>query len=158
MNALRPWDDLNAGIGCTLCAPRPNYSEFHHFVRKLSVSSLYLAKEQTFRGTCGLIFDPRHVTRLDQLSSQEWMAFSQDLARAEAAVYRTTNPDHINIECLGNTVPHLHWHIIPRYRSDPRWGGPIWTTDKSDMLNTRLSESEYIVLAEQICRNIDNAL
>jgi diadenosine tetraphosphate (Ap4A) HIT family hydrolase len=104
-----------------------------------------------------LVFDPRHVTRLDQLTSQEWAAFSQDLGRAEAAVYHTFKPDHINIECLGSTAPHLHWHIIPRYRTDPRWGGPIWTTDRSEMANTRLSESEYRSLAEQIGRNIDHA-
>ena len=27
---------------------------------------------------------------------------------------------------LGNVVPHLHWHVVPRYRADPRWGAPIW--------------------------------
>lgn len=158
MSALRPWDDLSVGIGCPLCAPRPDHSEFHDLVRKLSVSSLYLVKAQTYRGACGLVFDPRHVTRLDQLTPQEWAAFSHDLARAEAAVYAAVRPDHINVESLGMTVPHLHWHIIPRYRSDPRWGGPIWTSERSEMTSTRLSDAEQHELAEKIGRIIDRAV
>jgi diadenosine tetraphosphate (Ap4A) HIT family hydrolase len=158
MSTLRSWDDLNAGVGCPLCAPRPDNSEFHDLVRKLSVSTLYLVKEQAYRGTCGLVFDRRHVTRLDQLTPEEWGAFSLDLARAEAAVFATVAPDHINVECLGMTVPHLHWHIIPRYRSDPRWGGPIWTTERSDMASVRLSEAEQRALAEHIGRSIDRAV
>ena len=27
---------------------------------------------------------------------------------------------------LGNVVPHLHWHVIPRFRGDPRFPNPIW--------------------------------
>jgi diadenosine tetraphosphate (Ap4A) HIT family hydrolase len=26
---------------------------------------------------------------------------------------------------LGNTVPHLHTHVLPRYPDDPAPGGPI---------------------------------
>jgi diadenosine tetraphosphate (Ap4A) HIT family hydrolase len=32
----------------------------------------------------------------------------------------------MNYECLGNSSPHLHWHLIPRYIDDPRWGQPVW--------------------------------
>ena len=35
----------------------------------------------------------------------------------------------MNYELLGNSDPHLHWHIIPRYKTDPRWGAPIWESD-----------------------------
>jgi len=92
----------------------------------LEVSTLYLARNQTYRGHCILILDLRHATRPDQLSAAEWGSFCVDLHRAETAVVRAVQPDHINIASLGNVMPHLHWHIIPRYRADPRWGAPIW--------------------------------
>jgi diadenosine tetraphosphate (Ap4A) HIT family hydrolase len=41
------------------------------------------------------------------------------------------------VERLGNTVPHLHWGLIPRYKNDRRWGHPIWTTERSEMKHTR---------------------
>ena len=119
-------------------APRPASNEFWDLVATLSVSSLYLSKNQTYRGQCQLIFDPRHVARLDQLTAEEWAALSADLFVAQRAVVEVVGPDHLNIESLGNVVPHLHWHVIPRYVGDPRWGMPIWTTPLSDMPDTRL--------------------
>lgn len=136
------WNEWAAGIGCPHDAPLPPNNEYVDFVAKLSVSSLYLAKDQTYRGACSLIFDPRHASRLDQLSAVEFSAFSQDLFHAHAAIVQVTQPDHMNVALLGNTVPHLHWGIVPRYRSDPRWGLSIWTTSKGEIPEVRLSIDE----------------
>src|SRR4030095_3024171 len=119
-------------------APRPESTDFWDLVAPLSVSSLYLAKNQTYRGQCSLIFDLRHAARPDQLTADEWTAFCVDLYAAQRAVVTVTRPDHINVESLGNVVPHLHWHIIPRYVGDARWGMPIWTTPLAAMPDTRL--------------------
>jgi diadenosine tetraphosphate (Ap4A) HIT family hydrolase len=42
----------------------------------------------------------------------------------------------------------VHWHIIPRYRGDPRWGSPIWLTSLDDMIDTRLPAAEQRALME----------
>jgi methyltransferase (TIGR00027 family) len=123
-------------------APRPATSEHWDLVAPLSVSSLYLTANQTYRGQCQLIFDPRHVARLDQLTRQEWVTFAADLFTAQQAVMRAVRPDHLNIESLGNVVPHLHWHIIPRYLGDPRWGAPVWQVPLDSMPDTRLPADE----------------
>ena len=46
----------------------------------------------------------------------------------EAAIdnYAFVNPDKINLASLGNMVPHLHWHVIPRFRDDRHFPEPIW--------------------------------
>ena len=135
------WDSLREGAECPLCAPRSAANEHWDFVAALSSSSLYLAKNQTYRGHCQLVFDPRHAARPDQLSAIEWVAWCEDLFRAQAAIMQVVVADHINIESLGNVVPHLHWHIVPRYKDDPRWGAPIWLTSLSEMLDSRLSDA-----------------
>ena len=127
---------------CPLCAPRPASTEHGDLVERLSVSSLFLAGNQTYRGQCVLIFDPRHVARVDELSGDEWRAMADDLFRAQHAVNDVVTPDHMNIESLGNVVAHLHWHIVPRYKNDPRWGQPIWTTPLESMIDTRLPGAE----------------
>ena len=131
-------------------SPRPASNEFWDLVSPLSVSSLYLAKNQTYRGQCSLIFDLRHAARPDQLTPVKWTAFCDDLFAAQNAVVAVTTPDHVNIESLGNVVPHLHWHIIPRYVGDARWGMPIWTTPLGAMPDTRLDARERDALLREL--------
>ena len=147
---IADWDRLVLGTGCPFDQPRPESNNFWDLVAPLSVSSLYLAKNQTYRGQCSLIFDLRHATRPEQLTAQEWGSFCADLHTAEGAVVRTVRPDHINVESLGNVVPHLHWHIIPRYRNDPRWGAPIWLTSLADIPDTRLDAVERADLMQKL--------
>jgi diadenosine tetraphosphate (Ap4A) HIT family hydrolase len=144
------WQALVDGAGCQMDAPRPESNEHADLVAPFSVSSLYLAKNQTYRGQCVLIFDLRHAARPDQLTPDEWAAFCADLYRAQNAVVSVTKPDHVNVESLGNVVPHLHWHIIPRYVGDPRWGMPIWTTPLSAMPDTRLDDRDREALLRQL--------
>jgi diadenosine tetraphosphate (Ap4A) HIT family hydrolase len=144
------WERFALGSGCPLDAPRPGSNEHWDLVAALKVSSLYLSKNQTYRGHCQLVFDPRHVARVDLLSPDEWRALCDDLFRAQAAIMRTVRADHLNVESLGNIVPHVHWHIVPRYRGDPRWGSPIWLTSLDDMIDTRLSVEEQGELIERL--------
>lgn len=144
------WQTLVSGAGCQMDSPRPASNEFWDLVAPLSVSSLYLAKNQTYRGQCSLIFDLRHAARPDQLTPAEWAAFCADLYVAQNAIVAVTTPDHVNIESLGNVVPHLHWHIIPRYVGDSRWGMPIWTTPLAAMPDTRLEAADVEALLQQL--------
>ncbi len=143
---MSTWSARVAGEGCPLDAPRPDTTDQWDLVARLSVSSLYLAKNQTYRGQCQLVFDPRHVARLDQLSSGEWAALAADLYAAQRAIVRVVQPDHVNVESLGNVVPHLHWHIIPRVAGDPRWGAPVWQDAPGEVPDTRLAIGDRTAL------------
>lgn len=62
-------------------------------------------------------------------------------------------PDHMNYELLGNSVPHLHWHIAPRYKTDPRWGRPIWEgypNNEFQINRQTVSDAEYEQIISQI--------
>ena len=76
--------------------------------------------------------------------------FAHDLHRATRAVKAATGALHMNVESLGNYVPHLHWHIVPRSPGDPRWGQPIWTSDVAEMPFERLSDDQLHRLAGEI--------
>jgi diadenosine tetraphosphate (Ap4A) HIT family hydrolase len=150
MAELPPWSDLQRGIGCPFDRPRPGIDTFLIEIATLTASTLYLSREQTYRGSSVLIFDPRHATRIDELTQDEWSALANDIGAAERAVFRSVAPDHMNVASLGSLIPHLHWHIIPRYRDDPRWGGPVWTTLIDEMRRTELSTEEYAELVTAI--------
>ena len=126
------WDDWAAGRGCSFDAPRPEVTASWELVRSLTVSSWYLPFDQTYRGHGVLVFDSRHATRIDELTTAEWHAYAADLHRVSAAIVAACKPDHLNVASLGNVMPHLHWHVIPRYKKDGRWGQPIWTPEAKE--------------------------
>jgi diadenosine tetraphosphate (Ap4A) HIT family hydrolase len=151
MNSGTPhWDQWAVGAECPFDSPRSQSNDHWDLIAPLTISSLYLSRNQTYRGHCLLVFDPRHAVRPDQLSSPEWTSFCNDLYTAQAAIMQTVRPDHLNVEILGNVVPHLHWHIVPRYRGDPRWGGPIWTTHVSEFPVTPLLADEQADLIQKL--------
>jgi diadenosine tetraphosphate (Ap4A) HIT family hydrolase len=44
----------------------------------------------------------------------------------EQALRDTLRPYKVNVASLGNQVPHLHWHVIPRFADDAHFPGPVW--------------------------------
>lgn len=140
---------------CPLCRPRPDDSAQWMRVAELAISTLYLDRNQTYRGHCQLVFDARHAEGLELLEPDEYLRLSSDLAAAARAIVVAMKPDRMNYASLGNVVPHVHWHLVPRYREDPRWGSPIYTTDLDDMPRTALSEHEYRDIADRIRAQLD---
>jgi diadenosine tetraphosphate (Ap4A) HIT family hydrolase len=136
------WDALAAGDGCAFDAPREDVTPHWDLVRKLAASSWYLPQNQTYRGHGVLVFDPRHAIRLDQLTSTEWQMYASDLHRVVNATVAVCKPDHMNVESLGNVMPHLHWHVVPRYKDDGRWGQPIWAPDVAKQPERRLEADD----------------
>jgi len=136
------WDSLARGINCPFDAPRPASNEHWDFIAKLSASSFYLSANQTYRGYSLVVFDTRHVVRIDQLTAMEWSAFAADMRIAHDALVRVLQPDHMNVELLGNIISHLHWHLVPRRKGDARWGAPIWTSSVQEMKHTSLPAYE----------------
>jgi diadenosine tetraphosphate (Ap4A) HIT family hydrolase len=137
------------GQECPFDVPRVQLPANLIEIGRLSASTLYLERNQTYRGYCIAVYDKRHVTRIDELTPQEWLELAGDLHRAQSAVWKVCSPAHINIASLGNVVPHLHWHLIPRYVDDPRWGNPIWLSNVSEMAQLTLSPQGYEHLIQQ---------
>jgi diadenosine tetraphosphate (Ap4A) HIT family hydrolase len=44
----------------------------------------------------------------------------------EAVLRQLVLPDKINLASFGNMMPHLHWHVIPRWQDDRNFPEPIW--------------------------------
>ncbi len=71
------WQRLSRGVDCPLCAPRAAIADNLYRIRALASCTLYLVRDQRYRGACRAIYDPRHVNRLDELSASEWQVLAQ---------------------------------------------------------------------------------
>lgn len=83
------------------------------------------AQEPDYPGFCRVVWSP-HVAEMTDLSPGDRDYFMNVVYAVEAVQRAVLKPDKINLASLGNLVPHLHWHVIPRYRDDKHYPNPIW--------------------------------
>ena len=83
------------------------------------------ASADAFPGYCRVIVK-QHIAEMSDLDGAEARALMAVVLATERAVRLVAQPDKINLASLGNVVPHLHWHVIPRWRDDRHFPNPIW--------------------------------
>lgn len=115
-------------------------------VADLPTSVAVLSLDQYYRGYT-LVVAKTHATELFHLGDDESAAFVRDMQRVAHAIAKAFAPRKMNYELLGNTVPHLHWHLVPRYDWDPNPTRPIWEHTHREVM---LESSEYETIAAAI--------
>lgn len=114
------WGRLRSGEACPICLQgKPT-----NIIAELDVSFLTAGDGSPIKGSCAL-FLKRHAVELYELSPEEAAAFMRDAQRASRAVHEATGAVKMNYEIHGNTIPHLHMHLFPRYVGDAFEGKPI---------------------------------
>ncbi|MFQ6135925.1 MAG: HIT family protein [Candidatus Hydrothermarchaeales archaeon] len=84
-----------------------------------------------------------HKEDLLDLTREESDNFFNDLLKVAKVVRDVLHPDKLNYELFGNWVPHLHWHILPRFEDDRDFGNPpIEPLRKEEFEKKELSDEE----------------
>ncbi|MBP7582024.1 MAG: HIT family protein [Vogesella sp.] len=73
-----------------------------------------------------------HVKEMTDLAPADRAHVMDWVYRTEAALRTLLNPDKINLASFGNMVPHLHWHVIPRFADDKHFPQPLWGQAQRD--------------------------
>lgn len=87
--------------------------------------------DPNFPGFCRVIWTA-HVREMSDLAPEERQTLMAAVFAVEGVVRRLFAPDKINLASFGNVVPHLHWHVIPRWREDRNFPEPIWGAVQRD--------------------------
>jgi diadenosine tetraphosphate (Ap4A) HIT family hydrolase len=115
-------------------------------IAELTHSYVILNRDQFFPGYT-LLFTKQHVTELFHLERQVRGELMEEVNAVARALYDVFRPDKLNYELLGNMVPHMHWHLVPRFAADPLWPRPIWAEPH---LETNLPSDEIRLRIELI--------
>lgn len=132
------------------------------FVARLQTGYVRLAPNQYFQGTS--FFASKHCVReVFDLDRSVRNLHLQEMAEAAAALCDAFRPNKLNVESLGNGVPHLHWWLTPRYETDPRPHAPIWEdleflraqwTDRGRPSPEELAARQALLLRALMCRDV----
>lgn len=104
---------------------RPEETRFGARFRAGDVSDAYLQRADIQRGYTIVIWRGRHVAEPTELSAEEASRYWLEVLEAGRALERCLEPVKMNYDLLGNSLPHLHTHVIPRYADDPKPGWPF---------------------------------
>ncbi|MFO1228393.1 HIT family protein [Roseateles sp.] len=110
-------------MSCVLCS-----SDGGHVVLrtdKFRIVRVEGEEAARFPGFYRLIWSA-HVAEFSDLGREDRLLCMDAVAALEAVLRQQLQPTKINLASLGNVVPHLHWHVIPRWADDSHFPAPIW--------------------------------
>ena len=131
---------------CFYCEPDQRQADLMVKVGDLSVSSLFVFREQTYAGRC-LVAYRSHVNELFELADAERDAFCRDVADAARAINGAFRPAKVNYGAYSDKLGHLHVHLVPKYVDGPDWGSTFRMMPEPGVL---LSDADYATLAARI--------
>ncbi|MDD4881686.1 MAG: HIT family protein [Gallionellaceae bacterium] len=94
-----------------------------------------LVGDPDYPGFCRVILNA-HVKEMTDLAPTDRQRTMIAVLKVEDALREVLNPDKINLASLGNLVPHLHWHVIPRFAGDRHFPDAVWAAPRNPAATT----------------------
>ncbi len=123
-------------IVCPLCQPSGE-----NILWQDETCRVTLAGDADYPGFCRVVWQD-HVKEMSDLDTAQQQRMMHVVFSVETALRDALKPDKINLASLGNVVPHLHWHIIPRFAHDKHYPNPIWGEPRRESTTRR---DDYLI-------------
>ena len=92
-----------------------------------------------------------HVVEMTDLSAVEQAELLRIVLLVEQVQRTELKPDKVNLAAFGNVVPHLHWHVIPRWQDDPHFPQAVWAAlPHADMKAQAAQEARRVRVQRQL--------
>lgn len=113
-----------------------------------------LAGEPDHPGFCRVILNA-HRKEMTDLAEVERTRLMRIVFDVEGLLREMLAPDKVNLASLGNMVPHVHWHVIPRFSGDAHFPGSVWSARQREaklVLPAGFAKAMRQKLAERLAR------
>lgn len=121
-------------MDCVLCHPQQE-----NVVWKNKELRVIQVDDPLFPGYFRVIWN-KHIAEMSDLTDDERQLLEKVLLTVEKVVREQMQPDKINWAQFGNMVPHLHWHIIARYRDDSHFPESIWGLKQREVAEEKVQQ------------------
>lgn len=108
--------------GCPLC----DANDEPPLLWRGDVCRVVVARDLPIPGFVRVVAN-RHAGEMTDFNPAERHQLLAVVFAVEGIIRRHLSPDKVNLASLGNMVPHVHWHIVPRWRDDPWFPHPVWS-------------------------------
>lgn len=115
-------------------------------VGKMNEGVLYLFKDQAHKGRCVIAIDD-HKSELFDLAEQQRHDYMDDVSAACAAIKKLWGCTKVNCGAYGDKLPHLHFHLVPKYEGGFEFGGSFAIANENPVF---LSDEEYAEMIAQL--------
>ncbi len=134
---------------CLYCQNNETLHKLMIEIAELTVSRVFLFKEQTYRGRC-LVAYKDHINDLFELNEKQRNAFINDVTTVTRAMDKAFNPEKINYGAYSDKLSHLHFHLVLKYIGGPDYGA----TFQMNPEKVYLSDEEYKKIIDEIKANL----
>jgi diadenosine tetraphosphate (Ap4A) HIT family hydrolase len=135
---------------CELAAAAASHPSASSVVVVDGKFTVILVDDANYPGFARVVWNA-HVREISDLPDEDRLLLNDAVWRVETAVREVMQPLKVNVASLGNVVPHLHWHVIPRYADDAHFPAPVWAaplrTPDPDTLAERRALVPQLALA-----------
>ncbi len=100
-----------------------------------------LLEHQDYKGYCRVELIS-HIKEMTDLDETLQFIIMRCVFKVEEVLRKIFNPEKINLASLGNKSPHIHWHVIPRFREDPHFPNSHWGEKLREGLHQPISAQE----------------
>jgi diadenosine tetraphosphate (Ap4A) HIT family hydrolase len=105
---------------------------------------IMMVNDPDLPGFCRVIWN-HHVAEMTDLSYGQREHLMTLVYAVEEAIRQVMHPHKVNIAALGNMVPHIHWHVIPRYQDDVFFPGSVWSSKTQETPKAALEARKNLV-------------
>ena len=114
-------------------------------------SRVILVEGEDYPGYCRVIWR-QHLAEMTDLSEEERNYLMGIVFAVESLLRQQLGAEKINLAALGNQVPHLHWHVIPRFSDDPTFPDAIWAPPRRTTVHNQIIDPDMLAnaLKEQL--------
>ncbi len=135
--------------GCLYCDRNETQKDLMIEICDLSVSTVFLFKEQSYYGRC-IVTYKGHDVELYELNDEDLLAYMKDVNRVAAALKKLFAPEKINYGAYSDKLKHLHIHLAPKYVDGKDYGG-IFVMNPQEKY---LTGAEYNEMIEKIKKEL----
>ena len=129
-----------------------NFRDAPGFIAALPHTAVWLLPDQTYRGRT-VVWVKEHFDDPADMPAGLLTSVMHEVMQVAEAVRRELRPGRLNYTCFGNVAAHVHWHVIPRYETDPDWGQAPWRENEA-----ALADDAMKTLAGRIKERLEGQL